>query len=147
MKKILLTILVLFFSQLNTLADGLTCLELNYTVNLNTNHSVNKTEYFYIDNENKTILDDTKNPVTKIEEFNDKIIVFITKYAANDKAFDIITTYKINRFTGGLQTLQQSCPRTKLAKLDRALTTGLYNITIGEGTGTVSKVDKVLQKF
>ena len=92
-----------------------------------------------------------QDPVVNSEEIgvdiNDKNIVFITKYPANDKAYDIVTTYKINRFTGGLQTIQQSCPRTKLAKFDRALTAGLYDITIGEGTGTVSKVDKALQKF
>ena len=147
MKNYFLILLLLIFSQLSVFANDLICLELKYTVNSNVNHSVDKIEYFYLDKTNNTILDDNKNPVTSIEELNDKNIVFITKYPANDKAYNIVTTYKINRFTGGLKTIQQSCPRTKLAKFDRALTTGLYDITIGEGTGTVSKVDKALQKF
>lgn len=126
--------------------ENLTCLELKYTVS-SRNHSVDKLEYFYINTADNIVLDNNKNHVASVEEFSDKTIKFITKHPANDTIYDIVTTYTIDRYTGSVHTLQQSCPRTKLAKFDRALTMGIYDLTIGEGTGTVNKVEKTKQRF
>ena len=126
--------------------ENLTCLELKYTVSSRT-HSTDKIEYFYINPVNNIVLDVNKAPVALINEFSEKTIKFVTKHPANDPAYDIVITYTIDRYTGSVHTLEQSCPRTKLAKFDRALTMGIYDLTIGEGTGTVNKVEKTQQRF
>lgn len=122
------------------------CLELKYAMSRG-NHSVDKHEYFYIDTVNNAVFDHRKQQVNAVEEFNDEIIKFVTISPANDSNFNLVTYYTINRYTGSVKTVHQSSPANGIAKFSRALATGLYDVTFGEGTGTAKKVEKVKQQF
>lgn len=146
MKKFVITLLLVLSFNSISVAESLTCLELNYTIS-ERNHSTNKLEYFYINTETKEVFDNNKKAIFSVEEFNNNFIKFTTKHPASDTAYDIVVYYTIDRYTGSVSTIHKSCPRTKMAKFDRALTMGIYDLTIGEGTGTVKKVNKASQRF
>jgi len=137
---------VLKLREVNSNIKNLTCLKMKY-IDDNLQRSVQKTEYFFIDTTNKIVLDKYKKPVFKIQRFDDNIIKFITKTPTYYDGYDILQVYIVDRYTGNLQTGKERVSNNVFTKFNTALTTGLYDIPIGEGTGSVTKVDETEQKF
>ena len=129
-----------------TTKDSFVCIELRYEISKH-KHSTSMLEYFYIDSNKKNVMNHLKHPVSAVEEFNDEIIKFVTIKSSNHPDFNIVTYYTLNRYTGNIHVLQQSSPANKVGKFSRALSTGVYDITIGEATGTAKKIDRPSQQF
>lgn len=120
-----------------------TCLELKYDLN----NGSNRTEYIYINNNDKRVTFSNKTAV-EVLQYNDSIIKFKTiKNDENEKGYIFEAVYEINRYTGGCTVNIYHKAVGFKEKFNNSFYGFQQSYLVKSGTGLVKKVDSSIQKF